>query len=253
MKIDENFIELGKVDGSLNEAQEALVKTEEISQANANLFLLLRGSFELSVQEQIISNYKLLAQYHKDKKGEPKVKTKKKYVTKSNSAEITIYCDGACKGNPGKSGSGLAVYEEAKKPTLFYGQYKARGTNNTAELNALHKALLIAKDAKGSKVSIFCDSKYSIDCITKWAYSWKSKGWKKKGGEIKNLEIIKVAHALYEQLKGRVVVKHVKGHAGVEGNELADRMAGYVIVTKNEAYEVYAYDEVEDVLAMGEG
>ena len=251
MKIDENFIALGQVDGSLNESQEALVKTDEISQANANLFLLLRGAFESSVQEQIIANYKLLAQYHKDKKAEPKVK--EEYVAQSNGDDLTIYCDGACKGNPGKSGSGLAVYEGTKKPTLLYGQYKEMGTNNTAELNALHKALLIAKEAEGSKVSICCDSKYSIDCITKWAYSWKAKGWKKKGGEIKNLEIIKAAHVLYEELKERVVVKHVKGHAGFEGNELADRMAGYTVLAENDAYEVYAYDDVGDVLAMGEG
>jgi ribonuclease HI len=249
MKIDNNFIELGKVEGVLNEAQEALVKSEEISQANANLFLLLRGAFTQEVQEQIVENYKLLAQYHKDKKD----KFKEAYAVEKDGADITIYCDGACKGNPGKSGSGLAVYNGTKKPTLLYGQYKEMGTNNTAELNALHKALLIAKEAEGSKVTVCCDSKYSIDCISKWAYGWKAKGWKKKGGEIKNLEIIQEAHALYEALKERVLVKHVKGHAGFEGNELADRMAGYTVLAKNEAYEVYEYDDVEVVLAMGEG
>ncbi|CAA6821179.1 MAG: Ribonuclease HI-related protein 2, partial [uncultured Sulfurovum sp.] len=215
------------------------------------------GTFEASVQAQIIENYKLLAQYHKDKKAESKAEVKAEvqeaYIAKLYGAELTIYCDGACKGNPGRSGSGLAVYDGAKKPTLLYGQYKEMGTNNTAELNALHKALLLAEEAEGSKVSICCDSKYSIDCITKWAYSWKEKGWKKKGGEIKNLEIIQEAHALYETLKDRVLVKHVKGHAGFEGNELADRMAGYTILAKNETYEVYGYDEVETVLAMGEG
>ena len=249
MKIDEKLIAQGLVNGSLNEAQKTLLKKEKISQADVNLFLLLRGDFEPHIQEEIIENYKLLAQYHKAKKSEPK----EEYVTKSEGADITIYCDGACKGNPGRSGSGLAVYEGAKKPTLLYGQYKEMGTNNTAELNALHKALLIAKELEGSKVTVCCDSKYSIDCISKWAYAWKAKGWTKKGGEIKNLEIIKEAHALYEELKERVVVKHVKGHAGVEGNELADRMAAHAIVVQNEAYEVYVYDDVGDVLAMGEG
>jgi len=249
MKIDKDFIALGMVDGNLNEAQQALVQTDEITQANANLFLLLRGAFEKDVQEQIVSNYKLLAQYHKDKKAQ----SKEAYVASSGGDELTIYCDGACKGNPGKSGSGLALYKGSKKPTLLYGQYKELGTNNTAELNALHKALLIAKEAEGSKVSICCDSKYSIDCITKWAYSWKAKGWTKKGGEIKNLEVIQEAHALYEELKERVEVKHVKGHAGFEGNELADRMAVYAILAMNEAYEVYEYDDVAEVLAMGEG
>jgi ribonuclease HI len=255
MKIDKSFIELGKVEGALNEAQEALVQKEEMSQADANLFLLLRGAFEQEIQEQIISNYKLLAQYHKEKKTQKdkNAQPKEAYAVQKDGAEITIYCDGACKGNPGKSGSGLAVYDGAKKPTLLYGQYKEMGTNNTAELNALHKALLLAKEAEGSKVTVCCDSKYSIDCITKWAYSWKANGWTKKGGEIKNLEIIQEAHALYEELKERVVVKHVKGHAGFEGNELADRMAGYTVLAENDAYKVYEYDEVESVLAMGEG
>lgn len=248
MKLDNDLKKQGEHNGHLNEAQKRLLKKEAITQADANLFLLLRGDFEADVQEQIIANYKLLAQYHKNKKAQKKVK-----VTSKEGAELTIYCDGACKGNPGKSGSGLALYDGASKPTLLYGAYQAMGTNNTAELNALHKALLIAQDAKSSQVSICCDSKYSIDCISKWAYGWKEKGWKKKGGEIKNLEIIKEAHALYETLKERVEIKHVKGHAGVEGNELADRMAGYAIVVQNEAYEVYAYDELSSVLAMSEG
>ncbi len=248
MKIDKSFIALGEVDGSLNESQKALIAKDEISQKDVNLFLLLRGDFEPYVQKQIISNYKLLAQYHKDKRE----KSKEEYTLQADIAEITIYCDGACKGNPGESGSGLVIYEGEKKPTLLYGQYKKQGTNNTAELNALYKALLIAKEAEDSRVNICCDSKYSIDCITKWAYSWKSNGWKKKGGEIKNLEIIQEAHSLYEELKERIVIEYVKGHAGVEGNELADRMAGYAIVAQNEVYEVFEYDEVSSVLAMSE-
>lgn len=249
MKIDEDFIKLGEFEGALNATQTQLLQKERLSQADANLFLLLRGDFDLSVQEQLVENYKLLAQYHKDKKKKPQ----QEYTPISKGDGLTIYCDGACKGNPGRSGSGLALYEGSKKPILLYGAYQEMGTNNTAELNALHKALLLAKEAEGSKVSICCDSKYSIDCITNWAYSWKAKGWTKKGGEIKNLEVIQKAHTLYESLKERVVIKHVKGHAGVEGNELADRMAVYAVLMRNEDYQVYDYDEVVDVLAMGEG
>jgi ribonuclease HI len=249
MKRDEDFIKLGEFEGALNATQTQLLQKERLSQADANLFLLLRGDFDLSVQEQLVANYKLLAQYHKDKKAKPK----KASVVNSAGEELTIYCDGACKGNPGRSGSGLALYEGSKKPVLLYGEYQEMGTNNTAELNALHKALLIAQESEGSKVSICCDSKYSIDCITNWAYSWKAKGWTKKGGEIKNLEVIQKAHALYEALKERVIIKHVKGHAGVEGNELADRMAVYAVLMKNENYEVYEYDELANVLEMGEG
>jgi ribonuclease HI len=163
----------------------------------------------------------------------------------------TIYCDGACWKNPGKSGSGVIVYKEGEElPIMFYGGYNKMGTNNTAELDALLAALVIAEKAKG-KVIIFSDSKYSIDSITNWAYGWAKKGWKKKGGEIKNLEVIKKAHTLFVQLEKRgVSIQHVKGHSGVEGNELADRMALVAIKKEQKTYERYPADSVRQVLLM---
>jgi len=234
----------------LDEHEEALKIEKELSQSDANLFLLLRGKLALKAQEQIIKNYELLADFHKKSK-EKKEEPKKEKIVATDT--LIIYCDGACKGNPGKAGSGLAIYHGKSNPTLLYGEYEGRGTNNTAELNALYKALLIALESEPSKVTIYCDSKYSIDCITNWAYGWKKKGWTKKSGEIKNLEIIKLAHELYEGMKRRVTIKHVKGHAGVEGNELADRMAGYAIFSKSSGYKRYDYEDVSDVLGMSEG
>jgi ribonuclease HI len=164
------------------------------------------------------------------------------------SETIKIYCDGACKGNPGKSGSGLSIYQKDKAPTLLYGEYNERGTNNTAELNALFKALLIA--SKSEDAIIYSDSKYSIDCITKWAYSWKKNGWTKKGGEIKNLDIIKLSHYLYEEIKENTKVEYVKAHTGIEGNELADRMAMVAISCQNKAYQEYKYSSISSVLKI---
>ncbi|MFQ5580606.1 MAG: viroplasmin family protein [Nitrospiria bacterium] len=152
-----------------------------------------------------------------------------------NKSEVAIYCDGACDPNPGQAGSGLAVYSEGKLKELWYGLYNSRGTNNSAELNALHQALHIAKSyvAQEKTVNIFCDSQYAINCITVWAYGWKKKGWKRtKPGDIKNLEIIEEAHALYEKLRGSLEISHVKAHSGIEGNELADRMSVYGIDRK---------------------
>jgi ribonuclease HI len=144
---------------------------------------------------------------------------------------LRIYCDGACRGNPGKSGSGLAIYyPNTPNPTLLYGQYQEYGTNNMAELKALYKALQIA--SKYKEALIYSDSKYSIDCVINWAYGWKKNGWSKRGGEIKNLEIIKLTHNLYDKLKNVVTIKYVKGHSGIEGNELADRMANLAIKEK---------------------
>jgi ribonuclease HI len=157
--------------------------------------------------------------------------------------DVVIYCDGACDPNPGEAGSGVAVYREGKLTELWYGLYHPEGTNNTAELNALHQALLIAKATidQGRAVQIFCDSQYSINCITVWAFSWKKKGWKrKKAGDIKNLEIIQKAHALFEKIKGGVDVSHVKAHSGIEGNELADRMSVFGIDQKNPSFSQYS-------------
>lgn len=138
-----------------------------------------------------------------------------------------IFSDGACDPNPGKAGSGVAVYRHDAVEELWYGLYDPQGTNNTAELNALHHALMIAGDEtrQGRSAAVLSDSKYSIQCVTQWATNWKKAGWKKKGGEIRNLDIIKPMHELWNTLKDDVQVLHVNGHVGVEGNELADRMS----------------------------
>ena len=146
--------------------------------------------------------------------------------------DLDVYCDGACDPNPGKSASGVAVYRDGRLAELWYGLYNPHGTNNSAELNALHQAFHIAKEniEKGKEVRVLCDSKYSINCITNWAFSWEQKGWKRKTeGDIKNLKLIQQAHGLYKTIRAEVVVSHVKAHMGLEGNELADRMAAFGI------------------------
>ncbi len=126
---------------------------------------------------------------------------------------MKIFTDGASEPNPGKSGTGIALYRDNKLDTLWYGLYQAMGTNNTAELKGLHHALIMAKEvlAQGDTVAIYCDSKYSIDCITQWAKGWQKKGWKKSGGEIKNLDIIQPAFELYQQIEADISIYHVNG------------------------------------------
>ncbi|WP_426415856.1 viroplasmin family protein [Aestuariirhabdus sp. LZHN29] len=171
-------------------------------------------------------------------------------------ADVSIFCDGACDPNPGQAGTGIAIYHKEKLYQLWYGLYNPAGTNNTAELLGLHHSLLFAQTAieSGLSVTIYCDSRYAIDCITQWASGWKAKGWKRAGGEIKNLEIIKPAHALYVEIANRVAVKHVKGHAGVEGNELADRMS--VVAIERQETDLCRYQEelsVEELLGLARG
>lgn len=171
--------------------------------------------------------------------------------------QVDIYCDGGCDPNPGEAGSGVAVYRDGQLAELWYGLYNPQGTNNTAELNALNQALHIAKESidEGKTVRILCDSQYSINCITNWAYNWKSKGWKRKvEGDIKNLELIQQAHALYDAMKDDVLVAHVKAHIGIEGNELADRMSIYAVDQKCMDFRKYSEPlDIEALLALRTG
>jgi len=244
------------IDFPTNENWETAILNKDILRNDANRLMLLKGKLALKAQEQIIKNYAMVLEFNNIKTKEITQKSTPTPalnstvdITTSQSTNISIYCDGACSGNPGKAGSGLALYKDDNKPILYYGKYVVKGTNNTAELHALYKALLLASQMKTSeKIMILSDSKYSIDCISTWAYAWKSKGWTKKSGEIKNLELIKSAHNLYEQIKNDIVLKHVKGHVGIEGNELADRMALHAIKAQSEEFKEYAYTTIESVI-----
>ena len=142
--------------------------------------------------------------------------------------DIHIFSDGACDPNPGEAGSGVAVYEIGLLSELWYGCYEPLGTNNTAELNALYKALEIAERMGGPsrRIQILSDSSYSVNAMTKWSVGWEKNGWTRKGNqELANKELIASMYILYKRLAEGVDLAHVKGHSGVEGNELADRLS----------------------------
>lgn len=172
-------------------------------------------------------------------------------------APVTIFTDGGCEPNPGEAASGLAVYRDGVLAELWYGLYQPRGTNNTAELNALHQALRMAEralDGGAAAVVVCSDSTYAIQCITRWAFGWARQGWRKKDGEIKNLALIQTMFALYSRVRDRVQVLHVNGHAGVEGNELADRMSIHGIEEKQAELTAFPLPaDLATVMAMRRG
>jgi ribonuclease HI len=163
---------------------------------------------------------------------------------------LQIYCDGACDPNPGRAGSGIAVYRDRMLVQLWYGLYNANGTNNSAELNALYHALLMAEAAivAGETAQILCDSTYSINCVSKWAVGWEKNGWRKPGGPIKNLSVIQAAYSLYARIEAQLRLVHVSAHMGTEGNELADRMAMFAVERGCE--DLRRFDEEIDIQAI---
>ena len=247
LQINESQLILLGVDTSDKEDWIALALGKQLSDARAELFVLLANIKTKKARETIIANYKALQKFRKEDNSVVETVAKE---------DVSIYCDGGCTPNPGKSGSGVAVYRNGELSELWYGLYEPMGTNNTAELGALYESLLLAeKEAQnGNRVEIKCDSMYSINCIKTWAISWEKKGWTKKGGEIKNLEIIKQAYYLYNKIKKDVNLSHIKAHAGFEGNELADRMTMYAIEEKSEAFVKYSKKiDVAKILKMRAG
>lgn len=129
---------------------------------------------------------------------------------------ITYYTDGSASPNPGPGG--YSVIKELQ-PYLL-GSEEGDTTNIRMEGKAILAAL---KDANGEHCEIFTDSEFWINVITKWAPGWEAKGWKKKSGEIKNLDIVQEVYPIYQQ--SNATLTWVRGHEGDIGNELADEWA----------------------------
>ena len=128
---------------------------------------------------------------------------------------IIYYTDGSASPNPGPGG--FAVIK-AMKPAVLGGEDHT--TNIRMEGLAIIAAL---KDANGAACEIFSDSEFWIKVITIWSLPWEKNGWKKKGGEIKNLDIVTEVCPLYKASKAKLI--WVRGHNNDPGNELADRWA----------------------------
>lgn len=171
-------------------------------------------------------------------------------------SDTVIFCDGACDPNPGHAGSGMAVYRQGELAQLWYGLYNPAGTNNTAELNALHRALLLAEEeiGAGRTVAVRSDSSYGLNAISKWAAGWEKKGWRRTGGEIMNLELIQTIYALYCRIGSQVHLRHVSAHVGIEGNELADRMAMYAVMQRERDWRLFPGPiDIDKILRMRAG
>jgi ribonuclease HI len=129
---------------------------------------------------------------------------------------ITYYTDGSASPNPGPGG--FSVIRDMKPQVL--GSEDGTTTNIRMEGKAIIAAL---SDANGEECQIYTDSEFWINVITKWSLSWEKNGWKKKGGEIKNLDIVREVCPLYRSSQATLI--WVRGHNNDPGNELADQWA----------------------------
>ena len=130
------------------------------------------------------------------------------------------YTDGSCLGNPGPGGWGLRLLY-ADGGVAEFGAAAPNTTNNQMELQAAIEAL--AHLGKAPQATVYTDSRYVIDGLTKWLPNWRRRGWiTSTGSAVKNRdlwqELARLAHP-------KVRWRHVRGHSGDPNNERVDDIA----------------------------
>jgi ribonuclease HI len=148
---------------------------------------------------------------------------------------MRVFTDGACShnGRPGAK-AGYAVWFPDAKTLSESARVPAdqAQTNQRAELSAIHRAVVIldANGYHGDDITIYTDSEYSINCLTKWISGWVSRGWKTAaGGDVLHRDLIEATSTLLSKFKSHRFV-HVRAHTGNEDdlskqNDVVDRMA----------------------------
>lgn len=135
--------------------------------------------------------------------------------------EVSIYTDGACRGNPGPGGYAAVLIYKSKRKTIKGGFRHT--TNNRMEMLGVIEGLKALKES--CIVNLFSDSKYICDAINKgWITKWKLKNWMRTpADEVKNPDLWKEIDQMLN--KHKVKISWVKGHAGNELNNAADEAA----------------------------
>jgi ribonuclease HI len=128
---------------------------------------------------------------------------------------IIYHTDGSCSPNPGPGGFAVICNEQPVRLG-----YDLQATNIRMEGQALIAALT---EAATQPAEIYTDSEFWINVLTKWAPAWQANNWHKKGGEIKNLDLVQQALELYQASRTKLI--WVRGHNKDPGNELADQWA----------------------------
>lgn len=139
----------------------------------------------------------------------------------SDGPDSGIFTDGGASPNPGPGGWGVVHVEKGEVVQKLHGG-EPDTTNNRMELRALINAYNIVDKAE-TKI-IHSDSELCVNTITKWAAGWESKGWRRKSGPIKNLELVQELYALAKE-RPEVQLKWVRAHSGGTWNEYADVLA----------------------------
>lgn len=132
-----------------------------------------------------------------------------------------VFTDGAADPNPGPGGWG-AVYVVKNEVIAQDCGHEKHTTNNQMELTALIKACSLVPE--GVSATIYTDSQLCVNTCTLWAKDWEARGWKRKKGEIKNLELVRELYGILEE-RPELTLEWIRAHSGTRWNEYADSLA----------------------------
>ncbi|MCW0482700.1 ribonuclease HI [Gaoshiqia sediminis] len=143
---------------------------------------------------------------------------------------ITIFTDGAARGNPGPGGYGVVLLSGPHRKELSDGFDLT--TNNRMELLAVIIGLEALK-VENSQVTVYSDSKYVVDAVEKrWVWNWVKKRFAGK----KNADLWQRFLKIYEKHQVRFV--WVKGHANIPENERCDQLAVEASLASNRKKDI---------------
>lgn len=140
---------------------------------------------------------------------------------------VIVYTDGSCIGN-GRPGAcaGYGVYFGKNHQLNAAKPVEGRVTNNVGEIQAAIYAIKTALDLGIQKLCISTDSQFLINSITLWVAGWKKRDWKLKNNQpVKNVVDFKELDNLLQNNSITVKWNYVEAHKGIEGNEMADKLA----------------------------
>ena len=137
-------------------------------------------------------------------------------------AEVVLFTDGACSGNPGPGGWAYILRHPGTGREASDSGAERDTTNNRMELTAVIEGLSAL--SKPTNVLLYSDSKYVLDGLEKWIVNWKRNGWRTASKEpVKNVDLWQALDAM--RLRHDVSFHWVKGHDGHPENERCDELA----------------------------
>ena len=143
----------------------------------------------------------------------------------ADAAEVSLFADGACSGNPGPGGWAFILRHPASGKELVASGGERETTNNRMELMAVIRGLEALK--RPTHVELVTDSMYVGKGLTEWMPKWKANGWRRGKGrdsaEVKNVDLWQELDELLTEHALRFT--HVRGHAGHAENERCDALA----------------------------